>query len=563
MLRSRILSLLLPVLGLCAQDAERIRLRDSIASPMAYAVVDAAAGQGADGRNALLDLVTSLTALGDAKGPAHESVSLVAGLLARSAGEVELAVLGVLPSGSDAEAPGTPLVVLRTELQPSDAQRMERVFADAVVARPERVVHGVQTFALVRGTEAPQPGQTVEVALRGRQLLVANHARGLEEALDATTGAGRRTLSADPRYRKLAGALAADPAAMLVFADVQRCGPRLPMLAGLSGSLLRWSGLGDAEAMVASISVPRADMRGKPSKEDRDPQADALRAQVVVSMPALASLDGWLGFVAAAPTRQMADALPAGGLGGFVFAVEPERVIAALSQSDRRGHGHDHDHERDHERGRPHDHDHDRGRPSPRGFAPKLDRGCRDGGIDLGKTLNRLGKHGAMQMVLLPGQKQEFASVFALQAQSKKAAGEIVAEFAAALRREGSAASRPSAELDVRAFGDDGPMHLGVSDDWLVFAQRPDAIAALQAAQRDRARSRALANAALQRAARAFPDAGADRHGGVFLLDLRSLVQKDAASSQAIPAVHAGIVDVDSQADDGSSLVRLRVLSTR
>lgn len=554
MLRSRILSLFLPVVGLCAQDAERVRLRDSIAAPMAYAVVDAAAGQGADGRNALLDLVSSLAALGDAKGPARESFALVSGLLARSAGEVELAVLGVLPSGSDPDAPGTPLVVLRTELQPADAERMERVFADAAVARPERRVHGVQTFALVRGDEPPEPGQHVEVALRGRQLFVANHARGLEEALDTTTGANRRTLASDPRYQKLAGALAADPSAMLVFADVQRCGPRLPMLAGLSGSLLRWSGLGDAEAMVASVALQRAEARDKQPKDDRDP-ADALRAQVLVSMPTLAPLDGWLGFVASAPMRQMVDALPSGGLGGFVFAVEPERVVSALAQADRRdpGPGHPHPHD--------HDHDHDRGRPH--GFAPSLDRACRDGGIDLEKTLNRLGKHGAMQMVMLPGPQQELASVLALQAQSKKAAADLVTEFAAALRRDGAAMSRFSAELDVRAFGADGPMHLGASDDWLVFAQRPDAIAALQAAQRDRARSRAQASAAVQRAVRAFPEAAADRHGGVFLLDLRSVVRDDAASNLTLPAIHAGIVDVASQADGGSSLVCLRVLSTR
>ena len=557
MLPLRIFSLCLPVLGLCAQDAGRVRLRDSLAAPMAYAVVDAAAGRSPDGRNALLDLVTSLAALGDAKGPAQEAMSLVGGLLARSAGEVELAVLGVLPSGSDVDSKGTPLVVLRTELPPADAQRMERVFADAAVARPERVVHGIQTYALVGAGEAPQPGQVLEVALRGNELLVANHARGLEEALDTTTGTGRRTLAADPRYQKLVGALAADPSAMLVYADVTRCGPRLPMLAGLSGSLLRWSGLGNAEAMAASVAPQRADKRNKQPKDDREPQDDVLRSQVVVSMPEAASLDGWLGFVSSAPVRQMADELPAGGLGGFVFAVEPERVVAALAGAE----DHDHDHRRD--RGRDHGHEHDRDHASPRGFAPRLDRGCREGGIDLEKMLKRLGKHGAMQMVLLPTVQQELASVFALQAQSKKAANDIASEFAAALRREGSAPARISAELDVRAFGGDGPMHLGATDEWLVFAQRPEAIAALQAAQRDRARSRAQASSALQRAVRAFPEVQTDRQGGVFHLDLRSVVRVDGASNPAIPAIHAGVVDVDSQPGAGSSLVRLRVLSTR
>ena len=150
-----------------------------------------------------------------------------------------------------------------------------------------------------------------------------------------------------------------------------------------------------------------------------------------------------------------------------------------------------------------------------------------------------------------------------MQAQSKKAANDIASEFAAALRREGSAPARICAELDVRAFGGDGPMHLGATDEWLVFAQRPEAIAALQAAQRDRARSRAQASSALQRAVRAFPEVQTDRQGGVFHLDLRSVVRVDGASNPAIPAIHAGVVDVDSQPGAGSSLVRLRVLSTR
>ena len=561
MLPLRIFSLCLPVLGLCAQDAGRVRLRDCLAAPMAYATVDAAAGRSADGRNALLDLVTSLAALGDAKGSAQEAMSLVGGLLARSAGEVELAVLGCLPSGTDADAKGTPLVVLRTELPPADAQRMERVFADAAVARPERVVHGTQTYVLVGSAEAAQPGQVLEVAMRGNELLVANHARGLEEALDTTTGTARRTLAADPRYQKLVGALAADPSAMLVYADVTRCGPRLPMLAGLSGSLLRWSGLGNAEAMAASVAPQRAEKRIKQPKDDREAQEDVLRSQVVVSMPESVSLDGWLGFVSSAPVRQMADELPAGGLGGFVFAVEPERVIAALAGAEDHDHPRGHDH--GHDRGRGHGHEHDGDPASPRGFAPRLDRGCREGGIDLEKTLKRLGKHGAMQMVLLPTAQQELVSVFALQAQSKKAANDIAAEFSAALRRDGTAPGRVSAELDVRAFGGENSMHLGATDDWLVFAQRPEAIAALQAAQRDRARSRAHATSALQRAVRAFPEVQADRHGGVFHLDLRGVVGADGASNPAIPAVHAGVVDVDSQPGAGSSLVRLRVLSTR
>jgi hypothetical protein len=172
-----------------------------------------------------------------------------------------------------------------------------------------------------------------------------------------------------------------------------------------------------------------------------------------------------------------------------------------------------------------------------------------------------------MQLVMLNDGRREFASVFALQAQSKKAATEIAGVFAAALRRDGELGPRASSSVDLRALGSDDPLHLAPVGEWLVFAQRTEAIAAMQAAQRERLRSRAQVDATLARASRAFAGSTGDEHSGVFHLDLRDVAAKSIAvanpAAQAeFPAIHAGIVDVEP-AVDGTSLVRLRVLSTR
>ena len=187
--------------------------------------------------------------------------------------------------------------------------------------------------------------------------------------------------------------------------------------------------------------------------------------------------------------------------------------------------------------------------------------------MDLRRVLQGLGRHGSMQLVMLPEGRRELASVFALQAQSKKSAAEIAGVFAAALRKGGEPSLRAGSSIDLRALGSDDPLHLAPVGEWLVFAQSTEAIAAMQAAQRERVRSRAQVDAALASATRAFAGSTGDEHGGVFHLDLRDVASKSvAASGQAaqaeFPAIHAGIVDVEPAAD-GSSLVRLRVLSTR
>lgn len=551
--------------GLHAQSEAGPRLRECIAGPIAYAAFDAQACRGADGRSAVLDLISSLSLLDGATGGAAEAAALVHGLIGRAAGEVEVAILGVMPSGVSADAAGTPLVVLRTQLSEADARRLESLFADVSVARPERVLAGQKTYVLVQSCEpSAQPSMPVEVAVRGRELLVSNYARGLDEAMDSGTAARPRCLATDPRYVRLTSELQPDPQSMQVFADVPRCGAHIQRFVGLAGSVLRWSGLAEADALAATVAPHRSDRR------PAETSADSLRSHIVVAMQK-GELDGWLGAVANAPVRQMAGEVPAGGMGGFVFAVDAARVVRALSLDRSSSERHEHD-----DLGR--DHPHDGRRPHPgrdggqegpggRGFAQRIDHSCQERGVDLRHVLQGLGRHGSMQLVMLADGRRELASVFALQAQSKKAAAEIAGVFAAALRKDGEPALRAGSSIDLRALGSDDPLHLAPVGEWLVFAQRTEAIAAMQAAQRERIRSRAQVDAALARATRAFAGSTGDEHGGVFHLDLRDVASKTvAASGQAasaeFPAIHAGIVDVEPAAD-GSSLVRLRVLSTR
>jgi len=551
--------------GLHAQSEAGPRLRECLAGPIAYAAFDAQACRGTDGRSAVLDLISSLSLLDGATGGAAEAAVLVHSLIGRAAGEVEVAILGVMPSGISAEAAGTPLVVLRTQLSESDARRLEMLFADAAVARPERVLAGQKTYVLVNSSEpSASPSMPVEVAVRGRELLVSNYARGLDEAMASGTAASQRCLATDPRYVRLTSELQPDPQSMQVFADVPRCGAHIQRFVGLAGSVLRWSGLSEADALAATVAPHRGDRR--PAEQ----AADALRSQIVVAMPK-GELDGWLGAVANAPVRQLAGEVPSGGMGGFVFAVDPARVVRALSleQGASRRHEHD-DHDRDHPHDgrRPHsDRDDEHEKRGGRGFAQRIDHSCHERGVDLRHVLQGLGRHGSMQLVMLNDGSRELASVFALQAQSKKAATEIAGVFAAALRKDGEPAPRASSSIDLRSLGSDDPLHLAPVGEWLVFAQRTEAIAAMQAAQRERVRSRAQVDAVLARATRAFAGSTGDEHGGIFHLDLREVATKSAAAANpaaeaGFPAIHVGIVDVEAAAD-GSSLVRLRVLSTR
>ena len=432
---------------------------------MAYVAIDASVTGDAAAPNPLLALLMS-PALGSTD--TSSSFAFVRGLLTRARGEVELAVLGVMPSGLDADSAGTPLVVLRTQLAEGDVAKLREVLSDPRIARPERVVHGRQTHMLVAGDGAAAR-LPLEIALLDRDLVVANNARGLEEALDLSTSASRRSLAEDERFRRLMEDLRPGVGALVVYADWLRCGPRLSALPGIPGTLLQWSGLGGADALAIAVMPHRGERRGV------EPAELSFRSQIVLSMPDKSAVDGWLSLLAAAPIRQMLDEVPVGGLGGFVFSVAPERLLAVLEPASGS----------ESPRDLPQGHHHEPG------FGHRIHGGCRQHGLDFERLVHRLGHRGSMQMLLLPALEFELAPAFALQAESRKAASDIVAEFARAVHSEDrKPLEREGEAVELRGLDGFDHLHVGAVDDWLVFAQNSAAITALSTARRDRTRSR-------------------------------------------------------------------------
>src|SRR5262245_16982602 len=173
-------------LGLTAQG---VRLCERIEAPMAYVVVDA----GAAGIDPLSRFLSPSAGEWFDEGPAASAFGFVRGVLARATGEVEVALLGVMPAttGADHAAAGRggdmPLVVVRARLSTSDAERMRSVLADPLTAQPVRTLHGHQTYALVGDHGERGPGWQIEAAVVGDDLVVANSGRGLEDALDERT----------------------------------------------------------------------------------------------------------------------------------------------------------------------------------------------------------------------------------------------------------------------------------------------------------------------------------------------------------------------------------------
>ncbi len=526
-------------LGLCAQG---VRLCERIEAPMAYVSMDVGAvaasadGSGHADPEALRRLLgaTSMLGLLDS-GPAAAAFAFVRGVLGRAQGEIELALVGVLPATlSGGDGAGTPLVVVRTRLSPTDAERMRAVLADAAVARPMRTVQGHATFELV-GHEEPAkggtPGGRLEAVVVGDDLVVANNSRGIDEALDDRTTATPRGLLGDARYVRLMARLGPSPGSIVAFADWRRFGPRLASIGGVSGALLAWSGLGGADAVAAAVAAHRV-----------DGATSGLQSTILLSFPPGAELDGWLAMIEAAPARQLVDELPVGGLGGVVFAVEPRRVVEAA------------------------------GRAS--GFGTRVAGACGDCGLDLARIVRRLGQRGALQLLFLPGSTVAVAPAFALQAQNRKAASDIVDEIARALDPSPRGSDRNPPHVALRGVGGLERLQLGAVDDLLVFAKEAGAVAALAAARRERSRVRPQVDADVTAALRAFHLDRGSRMGGLVHLDLGPMLPAAAVPaagadadlrseppSTELPFHHTGLIDIETA--DQRTLIRLQLLSTR
>lgn len=496
---------LLPGVALPAQQA---RLVDRIEAPMAYLAFDAGGG----GAGALQRLLAD-PALGEifrSEGADREALEFARSVLGRAAGEVELALTGIVPEG-------LPLVVLRAQLGAADAAKMRDVLQAGTVARPLRTVAGVQTFALQNRLEAGRPesaGQRIEAAVLGTDLVVANHGTAIEEVL-TDTAVRRRVLSGDPRFVALREQLRAPDGSLLLFLDWPRFGRRLSTaVPGLSGFLWQFSGFAVADAVLAAVT----------------PHGDDLRSTVLLALDGTSRVDGWLALAQPAAARTLLGDLPHGGLGGFVLAIEPRRM---LENADA---------------------------------APALLRtlrgGCGRVGLDLDRIVRRLGQRGALQLQLVPdareGALSQLVPVFALQAQSRRAASELADDIAGAGQR--SRIGTGSTDL-----------HCVAADDLLLFGDDQELLERVRAERRVQ-RGRSAREAAVVAALQALAPAGAAvRCSGLVHLDLGGWLASER--SGLLPLRHSGLLEVlpdiavpgTGQPGSGAdrTVVRLQLLSTR
>lgn len=521
-----------------------IRLRDCIESPMAFVSIDAGAPAAAGANSPLAAWLATAMLEHEAlqgllgSGAAASAFSFVRGVLARASGEIEVALVGVLPSAVAGGGRELPLVVVRTRLSPADAARLRAVLADPAVARPLRVVHGHATYEIAGREHAvvAGPGLQIEATVVGDDLIVANSAAGIDAALERTQAAPRG-LAADPRYVRLMQRLRPAPGALVAFADWRRLGRRLTGLAGAAGTALGWSGLGDADAIAAAIAASPGEAAGAATSA-RTPFA--LQSTVLLSFPAGAAINGWLGMVAAAPARQLLDDLSGGGLGGCVFAVEPTRLIEAAQPA--------------------------------AGFGKRVSGACGDCGLDLDRIVRRLGRRGALQLVLLGDGLTTAIPAFAVEAQNRRDAGDIVDEIARALGERLATGQGGSSHVEL---GGPERLRLAAVDDLLVFAPDAAAFPALASARRERARARAQVEADVSAALRAFATDRGARVGGLVHLDLAEILtpgQRPAVGGdgegrlgdashtpRGLPVRHAGLLAVETGAE--GAIVRLHLLS--
>lgn len=447
---------------------------------------------------------------------------LVEGLLKRAPGSIELALLGIVPGVGDGKViAGRPLLALRAELAAADAERMRGVLRGGEVARAHREVGGVATYVLAGSERA---GELVEVALVGNDLLVANHGEAIDELLGSETGS-RRTLATNSRFLALRQKLHVPAGSLLVYGDWQRLGRRLATAAGgLGGFLVEWSGLGGAEAVMATI----------------EPRGDEMVSNVLVDFGQQSAIDGWLLLAQSAPWRTLIADLPPGGVGGLVVAVDPSGLAGQVEH--RLGH-----------------------------FAGLLSHGCRERGLDFDRqVLDRLGHRGSLQLLLQHEADGSVASTYAFEARSKKHARDLLDDLAKAVQQAGVGSVLSEKEHGVEQielgsmFGGEDTARLGVLDDSVVLGFQPEALAGLKDARKSGQKARGKRDAQL---AAALQTLGvADKVAGVFALDLSAWLDAlsrrvgNVDSFAGLPTHHVGSVDI--KAETAGVLLRIQVLSS-
>lgn len=549
-----------------APVARSRHLVDAIAAPMLYFAVQH------DGSKASspgpLDLLLADPALDrllgvDAPSGASGAVGLLRSVVRRAAGDLELVMTGIVPTGVGHAAVDRPLLVLRTHLSHADAERMRGLLADGQLAVVSRRLGDQTIYALRPDGYALRPdgaagggdgpGQRIEVTVVDDDLVVGNDGSAMTElfggqraaaaasgaATSAATSAAATSaapivasavLAKNPRFVALRALLPSSPGALLLYGDWPRLGHRLGKAlhvdaehgGGMPLSLLHGSGLGSARTVMATLAA----------------HGSGLQATMLFDCDtAAADIDGWIAATQRVPARELVAELPGSGLGGFVLAVDPDKLIGGSRRLD--------------------------------GVFRLLHAALRGHGLDFDRQVRgRLGKFGTVQLLLTrtDNDGSALSPLYSFRCRSKKAAVELFDDLVRATQtrgigrivgRDGRERGKDRRLDDILELSDcrDGrAAWFGQFDGTLVCADSLAAIAALHdevkaASRAGRARRDAGQSAALQAI-------GGDKVAGWFDVDLQpwfaqltSSLEPIAGSSPtsdlvALPTRHIGCVDV-------------------
>ncbi|MBZ0154271.1 MAG: hypothetical protein K8J09_22315 [Planctomycetes bacterium] len=614
--RSALLAtLLLSALPTVRLSAQAPRLVDSIEAPLAYlclagtvAPSGAVAGDTAKAgpvQRLLADpSLDALFAAPTVPGAAPaRAFGLIRGLLARSSGELEIVLTGVMSSA------GTPLLVLRARLQPREADKLQSLFSDPKFALPQRQLGGHQTFRLRGGdgagrddergreaagreAEALGVGELVELALLGNDLVAGNDGSAMREVLEpppaVTSASPRRVLSADPGFVMMQRQLHADsaapaaaalgPGSLCIYGDWQRLAGRVGALEGLSGDLLAASGLGAARSVMLAVAPGQStefvasllldfDAQAAPERRggraERDggaegPGGPGGPGRPFGRGPGFGGIDGWFAAARPVPARSLVAELPgASGLGGLVLSVDFEAVVD-------RSRGGDH-------------------------IVRDLQRAFDDYGLSFDRNVRaRLGSRGTVQFHLGHGAAggTEVTSIFALRAKDKKAAADLFSDLrrvveASSIGRllPGGVVGKDRRTPDVLRLQDrhhDDGIVLAVLEDSLLIAADHEALVQAHDDLRRGSKPRGRRDQFVSSRVAAI---GSEDVAGLFDVDLAPLFEQiakvfaDAGAKvdlSPLPRRHVGALDiVEREAggrateDPAGTMVRIRVLSSR
>tara|TARA_R110002096_G_scaffold13763_2_gene48451 strand:- start:1283 stop:3148 length:1866 start_codon:yes stop_codon:yes gene_type:complete len=571
------------------------KLLDCIEAPYAYVALDgdALGSSKGDGGNTVQKLLAdpSLDAIfggGDeaaASNGSLQSLSLVRSMLRRGASELELAMTGIVARK------GQPLLVLRARLRQdaANALRLSLEGASSVAVR-SRKLGDHQTYTMPsagnaaggpaaggrvrRGAGAVGPGDIVELALVGNDLIVANDSSAMREVLvpqpnRTGTAPVRRVLSADPRFNALRKRLDVPAGSLLAYGDWHRLGRRLQSyLGGVPAQLLNSSGLGSARSVMMTLA---------PAKQDfavtllLDFEIGKAKAKAKAKGP---GIDGWFAATEPVSAKTLLRELPRSGLGGMVLSVD----LAAVA-------------------------DH-----SPRSACMVWDLRDAYRAFGLGyerNVLARLASRGTVQLHFDPagtsnsvpaGTSVDGSSgnnsssgknhrgiavatvspVYSVRAKSRTAAEDLFSDMRRVVTKTSfgefvtvkDAKGKRLCDV-IHLHGKKGQFsaYVCVSGDSVLLAQDQDTLVQVHG-ERRRNKPR---NRRDQSAGKAIKAIGGDHVAGLFDVDLAPLFQRielalnasalNGVDLSSLPKRHIGYLDTDRQVD--GAVVRIRVLSSK